>query len=682
MEVFIIILMLLVMIGVSNVAHRFVPFIPVPLFQIALGALLAIVPIGVHLHLEPELFFILFIAPLLYNDGKHMPRGELWRLRAPILLLAIGLVFITVCVVGYSIHWLIPSIPLAASFGLAAILSPTDAVAVGALAGRIHLPQSLMRLLEGEALMNDASGLVAFKFAIAAAVTGYFSLPKASLSFVVISIGGLLIGVFVAFLIIGVRQLLRRAGLEDETMHMLLQILTPFLLFLIAEELGVSGILAAVAGGVIHAIENERLAFAMPNLKSVSEPTWSVILFLLNGLVFVLLGLQIPGVSRTIIIDPAFDNFKVFGFAVILYMMLLVLRFVWTYLFSRGGRWFGKRSGEIPSIRILTLTTISGVRGAVTLAGAFSIPLVLDNGDPFPQRDLIIFLAAIVILLSLLTASIVLPLLAKKKTAPDEVEKERMERQWQIEVMSAAVRTLRKSSHADNESAVNSVISYYKLMMHQLGQKGGNAKRLSRNRKEETEIRLQAINIEREFINDRLDNGQVRREHAAYYYNILDQIDLILANKLELGKVIARTLWRRLKNLALAFMNKPVAVSRFNASDRIALRSLRMQCTQAVVESLSERCANRTDEASEVVLDDYRQMLDSMSRFGNGSNSEKDSAFDECRRELHWIAVQAERDAVQKLFEQGEITRDVASYLRSAIRNREASLVELEEIGG
>ncbi|OPH57724.1 Na+/H+ antiporter [Paenibacillus ferrarius] len=677
MEVFIIILMLLVLIGVSNVVYRFVPFIPVPLIQIVLGASLVVVPLGIHLHLEPELFFILFIAPLLYNDGKHTPRDELWRLRAPILLLAVGLVFITVCVVGYSVHWLIPSIPLAAAFGLAAILSPTDAVAVGSLAGRIHLPRSLKRLLEGEALMNDASGLVAFKFAIAAAVTGVFSLPKASFSFLVISIGGLLVGAIVAFLIVGLRHLLRRAGLEDETMHMLLQILTPFLLYLIAEELGVSGILAAVAGGLVHAIENERMPFTMPNLKSVSNPTWSVILFVLNGLVFVLLGLQIPDVSRTILSDPAFDNFKVIGYAVLIYAMLLVLRFVWTFLFSRGGRWFGNKSNEVPSLRILTLTAISGVRGAVTLAGAFSIPLLLQNGDPFPQRDLIIFLASSVILLSLLTASIALPLLAKKKSTTDDAEKERLEREWQIEVMAAAVRALQKTSNEENEMAVSTVISDYKLMMQQLGQKDNKTKRLPRSRQEEAGMRLLALSIERKYVNDRLESGQVSREQANYYLNMLEQIELILANKLDLGKVIIKTLWRRLK--MIVFVRQPSVVSGISEPDMIALRTLKMQCSQAVVDEFSERCSLKSDEATEGVLEYYRQMLDRLRRFTIGSRR-KDRSFDECRRELHWIAVQAERDAVQAFFEKGDITRDMATLLRRVIRNREASLYELEEI--
>ncbi|NOV02197.1 Na+/H+ antiporter [Paenibacillus planticolens] len=679
MNVFIIILMLLVLIGVSNVVNRYVPFIPVPLIQIALGAILVIVPLGVHLHLEPELFFILFIAPLLYNDGKHTPRDELWRLRAPILLLAVGLVFITVCVVGYVTHWLIPSIPLAAAFGLAAILSPTDAVAVSALAGRIHLPKSLKRLLEGEALMNDASGLVAFKFAIAAAVTGVFSLPKASLSFLVISIGGLLVGALVAFLIIVVRHLLRRAGLEDETMHMLLQILTPFLLFLIAEELGLSGILAAVAGGLVHAIENERIAFTMPNLRNVSNATWSVILFVLNGLVFVLLGLQIPGVSRTILSDPNFDNFKVIGYAILIYALLLVLRFGWTFIFTRGGRLFGNQNQAVPSLRILTLTTISGVRGAVTLAGAFSIPLFLQNGDPFPQRDLIIFLASSVILLSLLTASIVLPLLAKKKNTAGDAEKERLEREWQIEVLAAAVRALQKTSSEKNELAVNTVIGDYKLMMQQLGQKDGRVKRLPRFQQEEAGMRLLALNIERKYVNERLESGQVSREQANYYLKMLEQLELILANKLDLGKVIVKNIWRRLKMVMTSYSQPRVAAS-FVEPDMVEIRSLKMQCSQAVVDEFSKRCALQSDEAAEGVLDYYQQTLDRLRRFTFGSRR-NDASFNDCLREVHWIAIQAERDAVQAFFERGDITREMASLLRRVIRNREATLYELEEIG-
>lgn len=187
METFLVVLVLLGLIAISNIINRFIPFVPIPLIQIGLGVMVVLMPLGIHMTLEPELFFVLFIAPLLFNDGKRTPRNELWNLRGPILMLALGLVFATVLIAGYSINWMIPTIPLAAAFALAAILSPTDAVAVSAIAGRVHLPKSIHRILEGESLMNDASGLVAFNFAIAAAVTGMFSLPKASISFVIIA---------------------------------------------------------------------------------------------------------------------------------------------------------------------------------------------------------------------------------------------------------------------------------------------------------------------------------------------------------------------------------------------------------------------------------------------------------------------------------------------------------------
>lgn len=276
MDVMFTVLLLFFIIGLSNVIQRFVPSVPLPLVQIAIGVIISISPSGLHIPLEPELFFVLFIAPLLFNDGKVTPRDELWKLRRPILLLALGLVFATVVVGGTFIHFLIPSIPLPAAFALAAILSPTDVVAVGSIASRMHMPKGIMRLLEGEGLMNDASGLVAFKFAVAATVTGFFSIYQATGSFLLISIGGLVSGAVFALFIIWIKVLLRRFGLEDITVHMLIQIMTPFIIYILAEELGFSGILAVVAAGVIHAVERERSESRTLELQKVSDNTWSL----------------------------------------------------------------------------------------------------------------------------------------------------------------------------------------------------------------------------------------------------------------------------------------------------------------------------------------------------------------------------------------------------------------------
>ncbi|WP_256757777.1 Na+/H+ antiporter [Cohnella sp. WQ 127256] len=678
MELFLAVFIMISLIGVSNVIGRFVPFIPIPLIQIGLGILIALLPAGIHIELEPELFFVLFIAPLLYNDGKHTPRSELWKLRAPILLLAVGLVFITVFVVGNAIHWMIPSIPLPAAFGLAAILSPTDAVAVGALAGRIHMPKTLMRLLEGEALMNDASGLVAFKFAIAAAVTGVFSLPQATVSFLIISLGGLLTGAIIAFLIIGLRAILRRAGMEDVTMHMLIQILTPFLLYMIAEELGMSGILAAVAGGVVHAIEVDRVETSIAKLKVVSNSTWSVLLFLLNGLVFVILGLQIPHVSNIIFADPAFDNLEVIGYAVIIFAMLIVLRFAWTFTFTRGSRLLGKyKEQSMPGFKMLVLTSFSGVRGAVTLAGAFSIPLVLEDGSPFPQRDLMIFLAAAVILLSLIVASVLLPLLSKKKESADTAEQEQLDRQVQIQVMTAAIRAVHQESGDENEAAVSAVIADYKQWIQEIRRNGRGRRNGPHSHEKETELRRMALAEERECMLDMLEKGQISMENARQFLKMLDQVELILANRLHFWKMLFKVLWGRLQ---ITVKRKEVTFTKLSASDMELLRKSKIRTCEAAISELEKVRCRENEQETIHVISHYNHMLDRLVRSPKVENH-SDSRFYDQKKELHWVAVQAERNALQELYEKGDIFRETAGRIRGIIREREASMYEQDEMG-
>ncbi|RAV04128.1 Na+/H+ antiporter [Paenibacillus sp. YN15] len=680
MEIFLAVLVMLGLIGVSNVVNRFLPMIPVPLIQIALGALVAMIPSGVHLELEPELFFVLFIAPLLYNDGKHTPRDELWRLRAPILLMAVGLVFVTVFAVGYAIHWMIPSIPLAAAFGLAAILSPTDAVAVSSLAGRLHLPKSLMRLLEGEALMNDASGLVAFKFAIAAAITGVFSLPKASFSFLEISVGGLLFGAVLAFLIIGLRKLLRRFGMEDVTIHMLIQLLTPFMLYLTAEHLGVSGILAAVAGGIVHAVEDDRSRthssynqLSVSQLSTVSTNTWSVILFILNGLVFVILGLQIPDVSITVIRNPLLNNLQMFGYAAAIFAILLVLRFLWTLVFTRTGK--GSSKSELPSLKILLMTSVSGVRGAVTLAGAFSIPLVLNDGTPFPERDLIIFLAAVVILLSLLSASLFLPLLARRK---DAAQGQSLLEEAQVKVLTAAIQAVRYEATEENEAAVSSVIADYRQWIGQAESKKSPGKGTRLDKGTEIQLRLSALNTEREFARSQLDEGRITPEQADMFFRMLDQMEVLMANPARMWKAMLKLFFRRLKHP----FARNAGLDRFagKRKDLEAVRTLKLKSSEAALQSLLEQNGSSAHrEERSAVISHYREVLERFNRV-SAVTHRHDSTFHEQRKELHGFAIQAERNAVQAMYELGELSREAAGELRRRIKAREAVVLEQDEM--
>lgn len=673
MAIFSSILILLALIGLSNIINRHLPVVPAPLIQIALGIGITLLPSGVHMTLEPELFFILFVAPLLYNDGKHTPRNELWRLRAPIFLLAVGLVFVTVFLIGYAIHFMIPSIALPAAFGLAALLSPTDAVAVNALAGRVHLPKSLRHLLEGEALMNDASGLVAFKFAMAAALTGTFSLTKASISFVVIATGGLAVGCVLAFLITGLRAVLRRSGLEDPTLHMLIHMLTPFALYLTGEHLGVSGILAAVAGGVVHAVERDEYDKARARNDEVPDHTWSVILYILNGLVFVILGLQIPVVFSTVFVNPAINSLQVIGYACFIFVLLLLLRFLWTYAFTRGGRLFGsEQQREKPSFKILVMTSLSGVRGAITLAGAFSIPLFLADGNPFPERNVIIFLATAVILLSLLVASTVLPLLASSSDTGNESKRTEKERQGQLKMMNAAIEAIHQAASKENEAETAAVLAEYERWFRML-----ELQKPSLTTKQADEgiidLRFEAFRMEREAARRMLAQGEISEQQFELFERSLEQLEQMLAGRRSFWPIIMRKLMRLPLEMLSLKKSKSPAHAKIGQADREALRRMKLRACDAVIDTFDKRLDESGSEERSELISHYHFIKEKLQK---PISPKKNGGDADVQRDLHWVAIQAERVEVQTLYERGEINRDLANKLRQFIRNREASILE------
>ncbi|WP_408599885.1 Na+/H+ antiporter [Pseudomonas sp. PLMAX] len=439
------VLILLMLVGVSRLLGRVIP-LPLPLVQIAAGALLAWPTLGLHVALDPELFLFLFLPPLLFSDGWRMPKREFWQLRGPILTLAVGLVLFTVVGAGYFIHWLLPTIPLPVAFALAAVLSPTDAVAVSAISQN-RLPTPLMHILQGEALMNDASGLVTFKFALVAAVTGAFSLANASVTFVLVAVGGLAIGVALSWLVGRLRSWMIARGWDDPATHVVFMLLLPFAAYVLAERVGASGILSAVAAGMMQSWLD--LLPRQTNTRLLNRSVWSLLEFAFNGLIFLLLGLQLPDIVKAVashetslwptLLYRCFDVLAIF-------LVLLVLRFVWVQSIWRLSivlrRWRGKDEiTRVPSARSCWLLTVGGVRGAVTLAGVLSVPMLMGT-DAFPERDLLIFIAAGVILLSLIAACIALPLLLRGiEKSPDDKRRNEVRDAWR-KTAEAAIHAL------------------------------------------------------------------------------------------------------------------------------------------------------------------------------------------------------------------------------------------------
>ncbi|WP_404477869.1 Na+/H+ antiporter [Novosphingobium sp. BL-52-GroH] len=464
METVSIVLFLLLAVVVSGAVARMLPFsIPTPLVQIVLGAIIGL-STSHRVELDPELFLFLFLPPLLFLDGWRIPKDELLKDASTVVELALGLVLITVVGMGFFIHWMIPAMPLAVAFALAAVVSPTDPIAVSAIAARVPIPKRMMHILEGESLLNDASGLVCLRFAVAAALTGTFSAGEAALNFAWVALGGLAIGVAVTIAATRAKAWVTKRWGEDTGSQILVSLLIPFGSYLLAEHLHASGILAAVSAGVTMTFaEISRQAMAVTRMRRNS--VWDMIQFTLNGIIFVLLGEQLPsilsGARQTVALTGHSAPWWLAVYVLAIVAGLAALRFLWVWaslkftILRKTAKGVGVQS---PDWRLIAATSVAGVRGAITLAGVLTLPLALHDGTPFPARDLAIFLAAGVIVVSLVLASIGLPVLLKGLTMPPEPAKQAEEDSARVTTAQAAIQAIERHQHALAEDKVEADI--------------------------------------------------------------------------------------------------------------------------------------------------------------------------------------------------------------------------------
>ena len=513
METFEFVLIVLTCVAASSVIDKFVN-VSIPVIQVVIGLLVALVlPSVQEVHLESELFMLLFIAPLLFNETRETNIRALLLNLNSILSLAIALVVVSVLSVGYALHLMVPSIPLAAAFALASALGPTDAATVTALKSNIHLTHRQQTLLSGESLINDASGVVAFQFSVAAAVTGAFSLVDAAGSFTVLFVGGVVMGIVTGFAFSAINAMLGRLGYEDTVANVLYEVLTPFLVYLLAETFHVSGVLAVVAAGLVIALPRRQSNNALfARQKLVSDSTWKVISFLINGTIFVFLGMQLP-LAVLPGTNGGLNILQILGIVVAITLFMHAVRFAWLYALEtrklhKGGRLCtgkddvddeidsagsgsidgekgaagsspadGKKDaadcssdGEKPDeqpkptcaikpisitsaelIKNVLVTTIAGAKGAVTLSIILTLPLTTQSGAAFPQRDLLITIAAGVILATLLLADNLLPVLSKSPEADSDLP-ERLHK-GEIAVLEATLAELRRLLQSENSKA-------------------------------------------------------------------------------------------------------------------------------------------------------------------------------------------------------------------------------------
>lgn len=411
----VVIIILAVMIGLSAIADKV--RLPYPILLISAGIAVGFIPTLPNIELNPEVVFLIFLPPLLYDAAFNISFRQFRTNINTIGTLAISLVFITATGIAVTAHYLIPGMTWPLSFVLGAILSATDAVAAMSITKGLGLSHKTNTILEGESLVNDASALVAYRFAVAAVTGTAFVFWKASLEFVVLMVGGFFVGFFMGKLLgLGLKYVHR-----NYLVTISLMLLMPFVTYLVAEEMHVSGVIAVVMLGL--GISRFSRKVLPDGLRQQSKSFWDVIIFLLNGLIFILIGLQFPYVARSLETEQIFLYIG-YGFIItVVALVIRVIRVFWQQFNLQQA--FKRGKGRITEHALLDfknslIISWSGMRGIVSLAIAIGLPTTLGDGSPFPQRAPIVFISIVVVLFTLIGQGLTLPWLVKKLNTDNE----------------------------------------------------------------------------------------------------------------------------------------------------------------------------------------------------------------------------------------------------------------------
>ena len=502
-------LLLLGAIGILAVIAERIRF-PFPILLVLAGLTIAFFPRLPDVKLNPELVLMIFLPPLLHSAAWNFPWHDFRANAIPIFALAVGLVLMTIVCVAYAAHWLIPGMTLAAGYVLGAIVSPPDAVAATAVLKILRVPKRLTSVLEGESLVNDSSGLVAYQFAIAAVMTGTFSLAKAGTQFLSMSIGGIALGLAVGF---AVTQLHRK--LRDPAVEITLSILTPYLSYLPAERLGFSGVLAVVTAGLY--IGHRSWESYTPESRLQGEAIWRFLEYLLNGTVFILIGLQFPAIMEGLAHIPLW---KLFLSGAAISLVVIVVRFLWIIpLASLERRLLQGTPEHAKALRpgAIVVASWAGMRGVVSLAAALAIPLTTMDGAAFPERHIILFLTFAVIFVTLVLQGLSLPWLARKLKVEEPNHEYQTEAQARLTLLSELVIEItRLEQHAGTPEEQESLEFWRSHYSHRLEQMRHRVdlghERLTRTALHEKRIFPQLLDHARRHLAQMRDRGEISED--------------------------------------------------------------------------------------------------------------------------------------------------------------------------
>lgn len=481
--------------------------VPYPILLVLAGIGIGLVPGLPPIQLHPEIVFLIFLPPILYAAAWSTSWPDFKKAKRPITLLAIGCVIFTTCAVAFIAHLFIPNLGWPEAFVLGAIISPPDAVAAAAATKGLGIPKRVVTILEGESLVNDATGLIAFRYAVAAVVTGTFELWEAGLQFGFVALVGILLGLAIGFIFKWIHRLTPHNPTTDTT----LTFLAPYVAYLLAESIEVSGVLAVVAAGLFMSWNSSEIFSQQTRLQA--NGSWNTVIFILNGIIFILIGLQLPEIMRNI---EEYSMGEMIKYGAIVSLAVIVGRIIWVYPGTYLPRWLSasirKREPE-PRLSLVSIVAWSGMRGIVSLAAALALPLTTDSGAPFPHRNLIIFITFCVIFSTLVLQGLTLrPLIKWFGIKPDDDE-HKAEQNARLLIASSVIEHIEENySLALSDEVLNQIKSKYEIRIQRM-RKDEEKRKLDENTIIEFQrIQQELLERERRTLLDMRRKGEISEE--------------------------------------------------------------------------------------------------------------------------------------------------------------------------
>ncbi|MDK8328503.1 MAG: sodium:proton antiporter [Gardnerella vaginalis] len=674
MPVFELILYIMAVVVLSSFLERFIPRVSVPLVQIAMGIIAAELPFFPNATLDPNMFMIVIVAPLIYFESREINKLALLSSFKYSATLAIGLVLATMIVVGILLPAIWPFVPITAALVLGAALGPTDAVAVSALSHEVSLTRKQFSVLQGESLFNDASGIVGFQFAVLVASSGVFDIVPALSSFTTKFFGGIAVGALVGFAANWLFEKIRSLGWETTKTRILMELFLPFLLYMGAENLKTSGMLALVTAGLLTKFDRSGVGPNVSRTNIVANSVWSVLSFGLNGAVFVLLGVALPKVVSSSWNDRGTNNLILVAIICVTLAVIIGVRFLWMLIMIRLAR--RTKVNQSEWLKSAIIMTLGGAKGTLTLALMFTLPM------SFTLRNELIFIAGVVIVVTLLLANFILPLISPKNNN-HELE---AVTPIIIEVLRRTVEELTlnitqdnlKSDYYETRGAVLSVIDSYTERINRLKQNASKS-----DSKDYLLLRVDALNWEKDYIKQKLRD--IKQEDATKFKmldeeaceRLLDQIMNSLRH-IHAGSQKQSIMWH-VRGRFRAAQRKYVTVARRvgNMIRRTApllredmifvrVRQIHIDVIHSVVKRLYQEMHKETysTEHCSALLREYRTSEAFLRSRPNVAMSVKMiERIDDVKRQGYAIELRVIHD----MYEAGDITRAQERQLRNNV---------------